>query len=143
MEATRKAVFDWYTVRSLDSSEGRKERDLLQEHHNLAMKCIHNGWLSRFDSRFMQEAVSLNIIPLNNIANTIKEKLGLHHTQSGHSSADLTADINLLADSYLAQRHHIYNPHCSQSFLAIDALSNGLSKLCSNALQGFISKNVV
>ena len=70
--------------------------------------------------------MALNIVPLNNIVNTIKEKLSLHHTWSGHSSADLTVDINLLADSYLAQRHHIYNPHHSQSFLAIDALSCGL-----------------
>ncbi len=143
MEATRKAVFDWYTVKGSDSSEGQKERDLLQEHHNLAIKRIHNGRLSHFDSKFMREAVSLNIVPLTNIANTIKEKLGLCCTQSGHSSADLTADINLLAQSYIAQGHHIYNPHCSQSFLAIDALSHGLSKLHNNVLQGFVSKNVV
>src|SRR5260221_6507448 len=56
---------------------------------------VYNRWLSHFDLKFMQEAVSLNIVPLTNIANTIKEKLSLCHTWSGCSSADLTADINL------------------------------------------------
>ncbi len=49
----RKAVFDWYTVKGSDSSEGQKERDLLQEHDNLATKHIHNGQLLHFDLKFM------------------------------------------------------------------------------------------
>ena len=52
-EATRKVVFNWYTVKGSDSSEGQKERDLLQEHDNLATKHIHNGQLLHFDLKFM------------------------------------------------------------------------------------------
>ena len=141
--ATKKAVFDWYIVNVSGLGGGRKERDLLQEHHNLAIKRVHNGHLARFDSRFIREAVSLNIMPLGQLANTIKDRLGLHKTILARTDAELTADINLLGHLYLVQRHHIYHPNQLQSYLAIDALMHGYAKLRDGALNNFLDKHVI
>ena len=139
----KKAVFNWYILNVSGLAGGQKERDLLQEHHNLAIKRVHNGRLARFDSKFIQEAISLNVVPLGQLANTIKEGLGLHKTVLSQTNAKLTVDINLLGHSYLAQQHHIYHPNWSQSYLAIDALTRGYAKLHDGTLNNFLDKHVV
>jgi hypothetical protein len=104
---------------------------------------VHNGRLARFDSKFIREAVSLNVVPLGQLPTTIKEQLGLHKTISSRTNAKLMADINLLGHSYLVQRHHLYHPNRSQSYLAIDAISRGYAKLRDGALNNFLDKHVV
>ncbi len=141
-ELTKKAVLDNYLVNLSGRSADFQERDLLQEHHNLSIKGIHNGWLAHFDSKFLCEAVSLNIVPLSQLATTVIEALGLCSQHSGRSEADLTADINFLGHSFLTENIHLYQPSCSQSYTAIDALSHGHAKLCNSTLQSFLDKHV-
>jgi hypothetical protein len=99
--------------------------------------------LARFDSKFIRKAISLNIVPLGQLANTIKERLGLHQTISSRTDAELTADINFLGRSYLVQQHHLYRSNRSQSYLAIDALSCSYAKLRDSTLNNFLDKHVV
>ena len=117
-------------------------KDLLQEHHNLSLKRVFNGRLSRFDSQFMREAVALNIIPLTELSNSLREKFGIETPHASQSDADIRADINFLGQAYLNDGHHLYMPGQTQLYVSIDAISHGLLKLQTGTLQSFLEKNV-
>ena len=129
---------------ALISVSGKKEdiqaKDLLQEHHNLNLKRVFTGWLSRFDSKFIREAVSLNIIPLAQLSNSMWEKFGLQTPHASQPDADISADINFQA--YVKDGHYLYMPGWTQSYVSIDAIACGLSKLQGGALQSFLEKYV-
>ena len=55
----------------LGNVEDFQARDLLQEHHNFSLKRVFNGQRSHFDSKFLREAVVLNIIPLAQLSNSV------------------------------------------------------------------------
>ena len=90
----------------------------------------------------MREAVTLNIIPLAQLSNSIQEKFGIQAAHSSHSDADISSDINFLGQAYLNNNHHLYMPGRTQSYLSIDAIVHGVSKLQGRALQGFLAKHV-
>ena len=91
-------------------AEDFQAKDLLQEHHNLSLKRVFNGWQSHFDSKFLREAVALNIIPLAQLSNSVREKFGIETAHNGHSDADINVDINFLGQAYLNNSHHLYTP---------------------------------
>ncbi len=117
-------------------------KDLLQEHHNLSLKRVFNGRLSWFDSKFLREAVALNIIPLAQLSNSLQEKFRIRTPHMSRLDADISADINFLGQAYLDKGHHLYTPGWTQSYVAINAIGHGLLKLQGNALQNFLEKHV-
>ena len=93
-----------------------------------------------FDSKFIREAVSLNIIPLAQLSNSMREKFGLQTPHASQSDADISADINFLDQAYVKDGHYLYMPGWTQ--VSIDAIACGLSKLQGGALQSFLEKYV-
>ena len=122
--------------------EDFQAKDLLQEHHNFSLKRVFNGRWSHFDSKFLREAVALNIIPLAQLSNSVREKFGIEVAHHSHSDANISANINFLGQAYLDSGHHLYTPGRAQSYLSIDAVGHGLSKLQGSALQNFLEKHV-
>jgi len=90
----------------------------------------------------MREAVALNIIPLTELLNLLREKFSIETPHASRSDADIRADINFLGQAYLNDGHHLYMPGWTQSYVSIDAISRGLLKLQTGALQSFLEKNV-
>ena len=144
MSATLDAVMDLALISISISwnAEDFQAKDLLQEHHNLSLKRVFNGQQSHFDSKFLREAVSLNIILLAQLSNSIWEKFGIQAAHSSHSDADISSDINFLCQAYLNNAHHLYTLGWTQSYLSIDAIAHGVSKLQGGTLQGFLEKHV-
>ena len=101
---------DLALISVLGKAEDFQAKDLLQEHHNLSLKRVFNGRRSHFDSKFLREAVALNIIPLAQLSNSMREKFGIQATHSSHSDADISGDINFLGQAYLNNGHHLYTP---------------------------------
>jgi Family of unknown function (DUF6589) len=108
-------------------------RDLHQEHNNFRLKNVFNGRLAGFDSSFLQEAVSLNILKMHEVCESLFSRLGLAKNKSGRLEADIRSDINFLGRSYLTSRHHIFTPGRRQTFIATDAFSKGLDKIRDGA----------
>ena len=122
--------------------EDFQAKDLLQEHHNLSLKRIFNRQLSQFDSNFLREAVALNIIPLAQLSNSLQEKFGIQTPHANRLDADISVDINFLGQVYVNNGHHLYLPSWTQSYVSIDTVTCGLSKLQSDTLQSFLEKHV-
>src|SRR5258708_20037346 len=61
---------------------------------------------------------------------------------TSRSDADISVDINFLGQVYLDEGHHLYTPGQTQSYIVIDAIGHGLSKLQGGALQSFLEKHV-
>ena len=136
------AIMDLALISVSGKAEDFQAKDLLQEHHNLSLKKIFNRWLLWFDSKFLREAVALNIIPLAQLSNSLQEKFGIGTSHASWSDADISADINFLGQAYVNDGQHLYTPGWTQSYVSIDAIPRGLSKLQSGALQNFLEKNV-
>ncbi len=82
-----------------------------------------------FDSSFLQEAVSLNIVNLHNLHQSFLGMLGITQVQPGRTQADIKADINHLGLSYLQSSLHQYSPGHTQSMLSLDGLVEGREKI--------------
>ena len=105
------------------------EHDLLQEHLNFWLKHVFNGRKNAFDSSFLWEAMSLNIIDLHKLHQSFLGMLGIAQVQSSWTQADLEANINHLRLSYLQSSLHQYTPGHTQSTLAPDAFVQGGEKI--------------
>jgi len=135
-------VMDLALISVSGKADDFQAKDLLQEHHNLSLKRVFNGRLSQFDSKFLREAVALNIIPLTQLSNSLQEKFGIKTPHMSRSDTDISTDINFLGQAYLDEGHHLYTPSRTQSYIVIDAIGHGLSKLQGGALQSFLEKHV-
>lgn len=90
-----------------------------------------------FDSSFMREAVSLNVVDLRAISESLFAKLGLTAVKSGRSTAMIDADINRLGLSYLEGNSHAYQAGRMQGYIAVDGYARGGEKLMNGALSKF------
>src|SRR5260221_6628596 len=108
MPVTLDAVMDLTLISVLGKAEDFQAKDLLQEHHNLSLKRVFNGWRSHFDLKVLREAVALNIIPLAQLSDSVHEKFGIETAHNGCSDADSNVDINFLGHAYLNYSHHLY-----------------------------------
>jgi hypothetical protein len=66
----RQAVIDNYLVNPSGRHGTFHPRDLLQEHLNFKLKKIFNNKTHAFDSYFLKEAVSLNVVQLKGLASS-------------------------------------------------------------------------
>lgn len=131
--ALRDAVFENYLVNPSGMIGQWFGCDLHQEHNNFRLKNVFNGRLAGFDSSFLQEAVSLNILKMHEVCESLFSRLGLAKNKPGRLEADIHSDINFLGQSYLTSQHHIFTPGRCQTFIATDAFSKGLDKICDGA----------
>ena len=105
------------------------ECDLLQEHLNFWLKHIFNGRKNAFNSSFLQEAVSLNIVNLCKLFQSFLGMLGITQAQPGRTQADIEADINHLRLGYLQSSLHQYMPGHTQSTISLDGFAQGEEKI--------------
>lgn len=140
-EATTHAILTNYVVNPSGRYGRWHARDLLQEHHNKKIKYLFNGDKHKsFDSSYVGETVSLNIVELKNSTDTWFKKLGLANIHPGRSSADIRADINFLAHLFDTERHLSFTPGRRQTFLTKDAFEAGITKLADGALDSFLKR---
>src|SRR5258708_18884617 len=95
------AIFHNYLVNPSGLPGHFHEQDLLQEHLNFWLKRIFNGRKNAFDSCFLREAVSLNIVDLKDLLQSFMGMIRLAKVHPGHTQADIEADINLFVPMYL------------------------------------------
>lgn len=134
------AVLENYLVNPSGEAGRWHERDLLQEHLNFWLKRVFNSRLLTFDSSFFREAVSLNIVELKDLSESLFVKLGLTPPHSRRSRSDLEADINYLGHAFLSENLHAYSPGRHQTFMATDASAQGAQKLLDGALESFVAQ---
>lgn len=135
------ALLDNYLVNPSGKPGAFHARDLLQEHLNFKLKAIFNNRTHAFDSSFLKEAVSLNIVQLNDLQKGWPAQLGLTEIRPGRPETDLCADINHLGRAYLVGSLHIYDSSRTQSYLSHDAFAAGGEKLKCGALQSFVDQH--
>lgn len=138
----RQAVIGNYLVNPSGRHGAFHPRDLLQEHLNFKLKKIFNNKTHAFDSSFLKEAVSLNIVQLEDLQKGWPAQMGLTEIRSGRSEGDIQADINFLGDGLLEHSLHLYDPGRTQGFLSVDAFALGGEKLKCGSLQKFIEQHV-
>lgn len=133
---------DNYLVNPSGKPGGFHARDLLQEHLNFKLKAVFNNKAHAFDSSFLKEAVSLNIVELNELQKGWSSQLGLTDIRPGRSHVDLAADINHLGRAYLVNSIQTYDPSREQSSLSHDAFAAGGEKLKCGSLLSFIDQHL-
>jgi hypothetical protein len=137
----KEALLDNYLVNLSGKPGAFHACDLLQEHLNFKLKAIFNNKTHAFDSSFLKEAVSLNIVQLNDLQKGWPTQLGLADICPGQPDADLHADINHLGCAYLAGSLHVYDSLQTQSYLSHDAFAAGGEKLKCGASQSFLDQH--
>ncbi|KAF8310443.1 uncharacterized protein EI90DRAFT_2956624 [Cantharellus anzutake] len=140
--ATLNAVLDNYFVNTSGERRRFHARDLLQEHINCWLKRVFNNRLATFGSSFMRQTIALNILHLTKLTRTLSNSLGLADPYSLHSSANITADINVLGYHYATHSHHIYIAGRTQSYLTVDGISRGSEKLRNGVLKNFVDEHI-
>ena len=71
------AILTGYLVNPSGNLGSFHECDLLQEHLNFWLKHVFNGKKNAFNSSFLQEAVSLNIVDLHELLQSFLGMLGI------------------------------------------------------------------
>ncbi|KAG8696531.1 hypothetical protein FRC08_007089 [Ceratobasidium sp. 394] len=137
------AIFNNYLVNPSGLAGHWQECDFFQEHCNKAIKTIFNTKNSEWDSKFMRDAVSINIGGLTRLRDSMIEFLGLKRTARGHARRDYTTDINVLASHYLPGRVFQLNPGRLQDCVAFDMFEEGHNKLESGALSRFLARTTL
>lgn len=102
-----------------------------------------NHKLNAFNSSFLKEAVSLNIVQLKDLRSGWLAKLGLASVRPGRTLADTEADLNLLGQTFMEESIHLYTPGRSQGFIAIDGFARGIVKLKGGGLESFLQQHIV
>lgn len=115
---------------------------MLQEHLNGLLKEVFNGKSLGFDSRYLQEVISLNIVAMMRLREAFVKKLGLASVRSSRSQANIEADVNCLGHSHMLSEPHRYSPNRQQSFIVKDGYTRGGAKLKEGSLQGFVERHV-
>jgi hypothetical protein len=128
---TRSAILLNYLVNPSGLPGHFHERDLLQEHLNFWLKRVFNGQKNAFDSCFLREAVSLNIIDLKDLLQSFMGMIGLAKVHPGRTQVDIEADINCLGVVYLRELQHLYVASHSQTTKCMDGFALGGEKLLS------------
>jgi hypothetical protein len=139
----REAVIKNFLVNLSGKPGGFHPHDLAQEHINRILKAIFNNKSHAFNSDFLKEAVSLNIVQLKDLQKGWAMQMGLAEVQPGCSKGDIQADIDFLGQAFLADSHHTYDPERTQSFLSVDAFAAGREKLMCGALQTFVDQHMI
>ena len=127
--ATQMAIFCDYLVNPSGLPGHFHEQDLLQEHLNFWLKWVFNGQKNAFDSCFLREAVSLNIVDLKDLLQSFMSMIGLAKVHLGCTQADIEADINLLGALYPWESQHLYITNCTQTTTCVDGFVLGGEKL--------------
>ncbi|KAG9080760.1 hypothetical protein FRC06_006193 [Ceratobasidium sp. 370] len=134
-----KAVLNNYLVNPSGLPGHFHELDLLQEHHNLAIKTVFNSKNSDFDSTFMKDSVALNIIGLAGLRDSLLYLLGLNRTARGKTQSEYEADINVLAQHYRSTDSIlVHQPTRRHRFLPHDVFGLGIERLGSKSLGDFL-----
>jgi hypothetical protein len=136
----KRVIWDNYLVNPSGHPVRWHEGDLLQEHNNREIKKTFNPKNSRFDSDWMQNAVSPNIRPLGTLRRGLYKILGLSYPASGRTQARLQADIETLARRHLADSIHVFVKGRSQPFIVPDGYAQGFSKLAGGQLSTFLER---
>ena len=136
--ALKSVLLNNYLVNPSGWSNGFHEHDLLQEHHNHWIKTTLNSKNADFNSKFMQEVISLNIWTFITLQRFVYWVLGLNPISNGHSRQDMWMDIKVLVLQYCDNDVLIFHSNCSQPYMAIDAFTAGISKLEGGKLANFI-----
>ncbi|KAF8603103.1 hypothetical protein BDV93DRAFT_508619 [Ceratobasidium sp. AG-I] len=117
-----------------------QEGDFFQEHSNKAIKTVFNSKNSEWDSRFLRDAVSVNITGLGRLRDTMMKFLGLGRTARGNSRPDFSADINVLASHYLREGAFDLRRGRFQEHNTADMFSAGFDRLESSILDAFLER---
>ncbi|KAF8598903.1 hypothetical protein BDV93DRAFT_450359 [Ceratobasidium sp. AG-I] len=119
------------------------ELDLLQEHHNLWIKRIFNSSNSEFDSTFLRELVSLNVVGFGWARKAVVSMLGLRPTSSGNPDINFSADITALAQTILAEGSlaHVAS-RSAETGSVNDNYAQGIDCLTDGQLATFISRSL-
>ncbi|KDN46939.1 hypothetical protein RSAG8_04016, partial [Rhizoctonia solani AG-8 WAC10335] len=139
-EKLKEAILNNWLVNPSGLAGHWQEGDFFQEHSNKAIKTVFNTKNSEWDSRFLRDAVSVNITGLTRLRDSILKFLGIGPVGNGKSRPDYSADINTLASHYLRAHAFILHPGRSQEFTATDMFHDGLNKLEAGALNQFLER---
>ncbi|KAG8729333.1 hypothetical protein FRC11_009015, partial [Ceratobasidium sp. 423] len=139
----RQAILNNYLVNPSGHTGRWQECDFFQEHSNKAIKSVFNTKNAEWDSRFMRDAVSVNISNLARLPSLIIKYLGLGRVGSGRSHPDYTADINTLASHYLREKAFQSCSGRRQEILAVNMFDQGVNKLQSGALKDFLKRTAM
>ncbi|KAH9931770.1 hypothetical protein B0H21DRAFT_836229, partial [Amylocystis lapponica] len=101
----RTALLNNYLVNPSGVPGHWHELDLLQEHFNFWIKRLFNSKSLDFDSKFLKEAVSLNLRGFNTLRDRLTELFGIGKRSGRHTNASIIADLNALGFHY--HSHHI------------------------------------
>ena len=132
--ATQMAIFHDYLVNPSGLPGHFHKWDLLQEHLNFWLKQVFNRWKNAFDSCFLREVVSLNIIDLKDLLQSFMGMIGLAKVHLGCTQTDIEADINLLGALYLQESQHLYITNHTQTTTCVDGFVLGGEKLLTHIL---------
>ncbi|KAG9091511.1 hypothetical protein FS749_016478 [Ceratobasidium sp. UAMH 11750] len=139
-----KAVLNNYLVNPSGLPGHFHELDLLQEHHNLAIKTVFNSKNSDFDSTFMKDSVALNIIGLAGLRDSLLYLLGLNRTPRGKTRSEYEADINVLAQHYRgADSILVRQPARQHRFLPRDVFGLGVDRLGTKSPGDFLRRTAL
>ncbi|KAG9086684.1 hypothetical protein FS749_003452 [Ceratobasidium sp. UAMH 11750] len=138
----QRAILNNYLVNPSGLPGRWQECDFFQEHSNNAIKNVFNSKNSEWDSRFLRDAVSVNIGGLARLHDTMLEFLGLGKAGRGRARPDLTADINVLASCYLREQVFRLSPGRQQECTAPDMFEDGLNKLEQGTLKQFLERTL-
>ncbi|KAJ7840470.1 hypothetical protein B0H13DRAFT_2239514 [Mycena leptocephala] len=98
--ALQHAVLNNYLANTIGSLGHWLELDLLQEHFNFWIKRLFNSKSHDFDSKYLAEAVGLNIHGISSIRDRFPGIFGFKKNQGKHKNADTMNDLNALGTHY-------------------------------------------
>lgn len=104
---------------------------------------MFNSKNSEWDSKFIRDAVSVNIGGLSQLRQTMLKYLDLQQTSSGRAHRDYSADINVLASHYLKANMFQLQPGRKQICVASDMFEAGHNKLESGILDQFLARTTL
>ncbi|KAG8704943.1 hypothetical protein FRC09_003240 [Ceratobasidium sp. 395] len=139
-EELKLAILNNYLVNPSGLPGHWQECDFFQEHCNKAIKVVFNSKNSEWDSKFLRDAVSVNISGLARLRELMMEFLGLRRTPKGRAQRDYAADINVLASHYLRGQMFQLTLGRAQDCVAADMFEAGYNKLESGALARFLAR---
>lgn len=142
-EPLKTAILNNYLINPSGIPGRWQEWDFYQEHSNKAIKTVFNTENSEWDSRFLRDAVSVNVEGLARLRDKMMEFLGLGRTGRGRVRPDYMADINVLASHYLRGQVFQLRPGRQQECLAQDIFEKGHTKLYSGALNQFLDQTAL
>ncbi|KAG9087171.1 hypothetical protein FRC06_002698 [Ceratobasidium sp. 370] len=133
------AVWNNYLINPSGLPGHFQEVDLLQEHHNLAIKTVFNPKNSEFGSSFTKGSVSINIVGLAGLRDSLLQLLGLNRTARGKTQSEYEADINVLAQHYQGgDSILVRQPTRQHRFLPRDIFGGGIEHLQTKSLANFL-----